>query len=68
MARITSEVAMNQIGNKYLMILIAAVRAREIRRGSKSLVESSNGPCITALREIEQGEVTKDFFRKSSRK
>lgn len=64
MARITSEVASIKIGNKYDMILIAAARARELKRGHKSTLGERNRPIVTAIREIEQGLVGKEYLRK----
>lgn len=64
MARITSEVASIKIGNKYDMILIAAARARELKRGHKSTFGEKNRPIVTAIREIEQGLVGKEYLRK----
>jgi DNA-directed RNA polymerase subunit omega len=65
MARITSERATEVMGNKFEMILVAAARARELARGSRPLVESSNGNIVTALREIEAGKIDKlEYLRK----
>lgn len=64
MARITSEVASNKIGNKYEMILIAAVRARELKRGHARKVSKENKPIVTALREIEEGMVGREYLKK----
>ena len=64
MARITSEKAAAAIGNKFEMILIAAVRAREIKRGDRPKVVCDNGPTVTALREIEDGLVGRDYLKK----
>lgn len=68
MARITSQKAMEAIGNKYDMILIAASRARELRKGSAPKVSKLNGPCITALREIEEGQIDMEYFMKKKSK
>lgn len=64
MARITSEVASIKIGNKYDMILIAAARARELKKGSKSKLGSKNREIVTAIREIEEGEIGREYLRK----
>jgi DNA-directed RNA polymerase subunit omega len=64
MARITSEVASIKIGNKYEMILIAAVRARELKRGDARLVAKENKALVTALREIEEGKIGREYLRK----
>lgn len=65
MARISSEKAVEMIGNKFDLILVASNRAREIKNGSAPKLLSDNGPIITALREIEEGLVTKqDYLKK----
>lgn len=64
MARLTSEVAARQIGSKYDLVLVAARRARELNRGWKPLVKSSNGIPVTALREIEAGLIGREYLLK----
>ena len=64
MARITSQIAAEKIGNKFDMVLIAAARARELKRGKKSTLNTTDGPTILALREIEQGLVGREYLRK----
>jgi len=64
MARITSEVAGRQIGNTYDMILIASRRVRELRNGHAPMVERRYGDLVTAVREIEQGLVGRDYLLK----
>jgi DNA-directed RNA polymerase subunit omega len=67
MARITSQIAAEKIGNKFDMVLIAAARARELKRGKKSTLNTTDGPTILALREIEQGLVGREYLRKLRR-
>ena len=64
MARITSELAGAQIGNIYDMILIGARRARELSRGWTPKVSKKNGIVVTAVREIEQGMIGRDYLLK----
>ena len=60
MARVTVEDAVEQIGNRFDMILVAARRARQIAvQGKDPMVEEMNDkPTVIALREIELGLVT----------
>lgn len=60
MARVTVEDAVNKMGNRFDLIMVAARRARQIAtEGKEPLVPVSNDkPTVTALREIEQGLVT----------
>ncbi len=68
MARITSETAVEQVGNRFDLILIASMRARELKRGDMPRVTSKNGPNITALREIEEGKVGREYLAKLQKK
>lgn len=63
MARITAQVAMEKIGNKFDMILIAAARAREIRR-KKIRINDRNRVLVTAIREIEEGKIGREYLLK----
>lgn len=60
MARVTVEDAVEQVGNRFDLILVAARRARQLATGGRdALVERENDkPTVVALREIEQGLVT----------
>ncbi|AOT06976.1 MULTISPECIES: DNA-directed RNA polymerase subunit omega [Pseudoalteromonas] len=62
MARVTVEDAVDKIGNRFDLILVAARRARQISVGGKDpMVEAENDkPTVIALREIEEGLVTTD--------
>jgi DNA-directed RNA polymerase subunit omega len=64
MARITSQKAAEAVGNRFDLVLIAAVRARELKRGHAPKVLCDNGPMVTALREIETGLVGRDYLKK----
>ena len=64
MARITSQNAAEAIGNRFEMILIAAARIRELKSGHLPKVICNNGPTVTALREIEEGLVGRDYLKK----
>ena len=64
MARVTSQKAAEMIGNRFEMILIASARIRELKRGHLPKVTCDNGPVVTALREIEDGLVGREYFKK----
>ena len=58
MARVTVEDCLENIGNRFEMVLAAAKRARQIYAGSDPLVPSENDkPTVLALREIAAGEI-----------
>jgi len=60
MARVTVEDAVEKIGNRFDLVLVASRRARQIATGGKDpLVELENDkPTVLALREIEANLIT----------
>lgn len=59
MARITVEDCLDNIGNIFEMVLVAAKRARRVAHGAETMVERENDkPTVIALREIAEGHVT----------
>jgi DNA-directed RNA polymerase subunit omega len=64
MARISSEEAVAAVGNRYDLVLIAARRTRELAAGWPAKVDNVTSPGVTALREIEQGLVGRDYLKK----
>ena len=57
MARITVEDCLERVPNRFVLVLMAAKRARQIFRGAKPLIDSDNRPIVVALREIAAGKV-----------
>jgi DNA-directed RNA polymerase subunit omega len=68
MARVTSEDAVNKVGNRFDLVLIASQRARELHAGATPFVQPSLNKGLTALREIEEGHVGREYLLKISRK
>ena len=68
MARVTVEDAVNKIGNRFDLVLVAARRARQIAiEGKEPLVErGTDKPTVIALREIELGLVTADTLEEEN--
>jgi DNA-directed RNA polymerase subunit omega len=60
----TSELAVQQVGSRYDLILIGARRARELSRGWRAKVDGKNSTVVTALREIESGLIGRDYLSK----
>jgi DNA-directed RNA polymerase subunit omega len=54
------------IGNRFNLVLVAAQRARELRRGSRPLVDNINNATsvVLALKEIEHGKVGIEYLKK----
>ncbi len=69
MARVTVEDAVNKIGNRFDLILLASRRARQLAvQGKQPLVEEENDkPTVVALREIEAGLITHASLEEAER-
>jgi DNA-directed RNA polymerase subunit omega len=64
-SRLTSELAVDQIGNRFDLVLVASQRARELQNGSAPRVNGVHGKYIaTALKEIEEGHIGIDYLKK----
>ena len=64
MARITSEKAVLAVENRFDLVLIASQRVRELKRGALPKVVTKNGAIVTALREIEEGYIGRDYLKR----
>jgi DNA-directed RNA polymerase omega subunit len=54
------------IDNKFLKVLIAAQRARQINKGARPLVRNSNARATRiAIEEVERGLISFDFISKN---
>ena len=63
MARITVEDCLQNVGNLFDLVLIAAKRARQLANGAPTEQEWENDkPTVVALREIAAGEVTEEIL------
>ncbi len=60
MARVTVQDAVEKIGNRFDLVLVAARRARQIQTGGKDILvsEKNDKYTVIALREIEEGLIT----------
>jgi DNA-directed RNA polymerase subunit omega len=62
MARITIEDCTERIPNRFSLVLMAAIRAKQLMRGARPLVSSGdNKSLVSALREIAAGTVKPDM-------
>lgn len=64
MARITVEDCLEQIPNRFQLVLCATYRARMLSQGHTAKVESKNKPGVTALREIAAGQIGIEMLKK----
>ena len=61
MARITVEDCLENIDNRFELVLTATKRARQIAHGAEPLVEEENDkPTVIALREIAEGLIDEE--------
>ena len=63
MARITVEDCLQQIPNRFQLVLAATYRARMLSQGHAPRIDSRNKPAVTALREIAQGKVGLEMLK-----
>jgi DNA-directed RNA polymerase subunit omega len=64
MARITVEDCLQQIPNRFQLVLSASYRARMLSQGHTPKIESKNKPGVTALREIAEGRIGIEMLKK----
>ncbi|NLS13952.1 DNA-directed RNA polymerase subunit omega [Vibrio sp. SM6] len=64
MARVTVQDAVEKVGNRFDLVLIAARRARQMQTGGKDALvpEENDKATVIALREIEEGLITKEVL------
>lgn len=59
MARVTVEDCLENVENRFQLVLVAARRARQLQTGAEPCVEQENDkPTVLALREIADGFIT----------
>ena len=58
MARVTVEDCLENVNNRFALVLLGAQRARQLLKGAKPTVEhSKNKAAVLALREVAEGNV-----------
>ncbi|MGM3173829.1 MULTISPECIES: DNA-directed RNA polymerase subunit omega [Dickeya] len=64
MARVTVQDAVEKIGNRFDLVLVAARRARQIQVGGKDplVPEENDKYTVIALREIEEGLINNQIL------
>ncbi len=67
MARVTVEDCLDNLDNRFQLVLLASKRARHIAMGHEPYVELENDkPTVLALREIADGLVDKTYLDKET--
>jgi DNA-directed RNA polymerase subunit omega len=54
---VTVEDCLERIPSRFELVLLAARRSKQLLKGSRPLVETSNKEVVSALREIAAGKV-----------
>ncbi len=64
MARVTVQDAVDSIGNRFDLVLVASRRARQMQTGGKDALvpEENDKTTVIALREIEEGLINKKIL------
>lgn len=63
---LTSSAAVEAVGNRYDLVLIAATRTRELHAGHQPKLLSRHSAGVTALGEIEHGLIGRSYLLKDS--
>lgn len=67
MARVTVEDCLENMDNRFELVLAATKRARQIARGAQPLVDWENDkPTVVALREIAGGFINADMLEQEA--
>ncbi len=62
MARITIEDCTENVSNRFHLVQMTAIRAKQLKKGASALVQNEeNKEVVVALREIAAGLVSPDF-------
>ena len=64
MARVTVEDCLENVDNRFELVMVASKRARQMATGGKDALveEESDKPTVIALREIAEGLITPDIL------
>lgn len=64
MARVTVEDCLENVANRFELVMVASKRARQLATGGKDPLvdEESDKPTVVALREIAEGLVSADIL------
>ncbi len=60
MARVTIEDCLEKVENRFVLVHLAAERARQLKKGAPPMSDRKNKEIVLALREIASGVITHD--------
>jgi len=65
MARVTVEDCLEKVDNRFLLVMLASKRVKQLYKGAHPLIEPKNNRLVvTALREIAAGKVGFEISKK----
>lgn len=67
MARVTVEDCLDKVDNRFLLVMLAAKRVKQLYKGAKPLIENKGGNknVVMSLREVAAGKVRFELSRKN---
>ncbi len=67
MARITIEDCLTKVDNRFELVILAAERTKQLLKGSQPLIDDpENKPAVVALREVAEGKVRANNYKKTA--
>jgi DNA-directed RNA polymerase subunit omega len=64
MARVTVEDCLDKVENRFLLVMLASKRVKQLYKGAKPLIDAKNNRLVvTSLREIAAGKVSYEVGR-----
>jgi len=69
MARVTVEDCLKEVNNRFLLVMLASKRVKQLYKGSTSLIENkgNNKNVVIALREVASGKLQFQMMTRKSR-
>ena len=65
MARVTVEDCLKHVDNRFLLVMLASKRVKQLYKGNQPLIDPKNNRLVvTALREIAAGKVNFEISKK----
>ena len=69
MARVTVEDCLEQVDNRFLLVMLASKRVKQLYKGARALIDNrtDNKNVVLALREVAAGKVSYEMTGRKSR-
>ena len=65
MARVTVEDCLDKVENRFLLVMLASKRVKQLYKGARPLVDPKNNRLVvTSLREIAAGKVSYEMIKR----